>query len=131
MLDGNKIVEKLDDDDLKEGSSLINIQQALEQTAFAIAYRFANEYTLLKRAIEVFDPDNTMKLDALDQAVLMKILPRIAGEKDYIEQVYNGKDSKSKGLIQALDGKNASLEKIQSILDRANAMHAQYITFWP
>ena len=131
LLHGNKIVEKLDDDDLKEGSSLINIQQALEQTAFAIAYRFANEYTLLKRAIEVFDPDNTIKLDALDQAVLMKILPRIAGEKDYIEQVYNGKDSKSKGLIQALEGKNASLEKIQSILDRANAMHAQYITFWP
>ncbi len=130
LLNGNKIVEKLDDDDLKEGSSLIKIQKALEPTAFAIAYRFANEYTLLKRAIEVFDPDNTMNLDALDQAVLMKILPRIAGEKDYIEQVYNGKDSK-KGLIQALEGKTASLEKIKSILERANAMHAQYITFWP
>ena len=130
LLQGNKIVEKLDDDDLKEGSSLINIQQALEQTAFAIAYRFANEYTLLKRAIKVFDPDNTMNLDALDQAVLMKILPRIAGEKDYIEQVYNGKN-KNDGLINALEGKTASIEKIKSILDRANDMHAQYITFWP
>jgi hypothetical protein len=130
LLHGNKIVEKLDDDDLKDGSSLINIQQALEQTAFAIAYRFANEYTLLKRAIEVFDPDNTMNLDALDQAVLMKILPRIAGERDYIEQVYNGTDSK-KGLIQALEGKTASIDKIKSILERANATHAQYITFWP
>ena len=130
LLNGEKIVKELDNKDLEENSPLIKIQKALEPTAFAIAYRFANEYTLLKNAIKVFDPDNTMKLDALDQAVLMKILPRIAGERDYIEQVYNGKN-KNDGLINALEGKTASLAKINSILERAKDMNTQYITFWP
>ena len=107
----------------------MKVQKALEPTAFAIAYRFANEYTLLKRAFEVFDPDGTMKLDALDQAVLMKILPRIAGERDYIEVVYGKKEDE--GLRKALAGKTDSLKKIDEILKRAKDMNAQYITFWP
>lgn len=131
LLNGEQIVTQLDDKDIAKDSSLVKVQKALESTPFAIAYRFAKEYTLLKKAIKVFDPGDTMKLDALDQAVLMKILPRIAGEKDYIEQVYNGNNSKSEGLVKALDGKTASVDKINSILERANAMHAQYITFWP
>lgn len=70
-----------------------------------------------------------MELNALDQAVLMKILPRIAGEKDYIEEIYGKTDHE--GLRKALTGMTASLAKITSILDRAQKMHAQYITFWP
>ena len=130
LLKVKELIKKLDPDDIKDEAPLVKVQKALEPTAFAIAYRFANEYTLLKNAIKVFDPDNTMKLDALDQAVLMKILPRIAGERDYIEQVYNGKN-KNDGLINALEGKTASLEKIKSILERAKDMNTQYITFWP
>lgn len=124
LLKGEKSVATLDSDDISEGSALVKVQQALEPTAFAIAYRFANEYTLLKRAIKCFDPNDTMKLDALDQAVLMKILPRIAGERDYIEKVYEG-------LKAALDGKNVSLEKIDAILKRARDANLTYITFWP
>ena len=124
LLNGEQIVTKLDDEDTAEGSALVKVQKALEPTAFAIAYRFANEYTLLKRAFEVFDPEGTMKLDALDQAVLMKILPRIAGERDYIKKVY--------GELQgALDGKETSLKKIKDILKRAEDMNVSYVTFWP
>ena len=124
LLNGEQIVTKLDDEDTAEGSALVKVQKALEPTAFAIAYRFANEYTLLKRAFAVFDPDGTMKLDALDQAVLMKILPRIAGERDYIKKVY--------GELQgALDGKETSLKKIKDILKRAEDMNVSYVTFWP
>ena len=124
LLNGEQIITKLDDEDTAEGSALVKVQKALEPTAFAIAYRFANEYTLLKRAFEVFDPDGTMKLDALDQAVLMKILPRIAGERDYIMKVY--------GELQgALDGKETSLKKIKDILKRAEDMNVSYVTFWP
>jgi hypothetical protein len=101
----------------------------LAATPFAIAYRFANEYTLLKRAIETFDPQGTMTLDALDQAVLMKILPRIAGERDYIEKVYG--DKETVGLRSALVGKTVSLDKINEILERAKNTNANYITFWP
>ncbi len=124
LLNGEQIITKLDDEDTAEGSALVKVQKALEPTAFAIAYRFANEYTLLKRAFEVFDPDGTMKLDALDQAVLMKILPRIAGERDYIMKVY--------GELQgALDGKETSLKKIKDILKLAEDMNVSYVTFWP
>ena len=129
LLTGEKFVDALDAADVENDASLVKVQKALEPTAFAIAYRFANEYTLLKRAIACFDPAGTMKLDALDQAVLMKILPRVAGEKDYIEQVY-GKNE-NEGLRKALDGKAVSLNKIAEIMKRASDMNAQYITFWP
>lgn len=129
LLNGEKFVDKLDDEDVAEGAPLVKVQKALEPTAFAVAYRFANEYTLLKRAIACFDKDSAMKLDALDQAVLMKILPRVAGEKDYIEKVY-GKNE-NEGLRKALEGKSVSLKKIAEIMKRANDMNAQYITFWP
>ena len=124
LLSGETVVKKLDEDDVAEGSSLVRVQKALEETAFAIGYRFANEYTLLKRSIACFDPDGRMKIDALDQAVLMKVLPRIAGEREYIDNVY-GK------LKTALEGKKASLGKIDVIQKRANDTNAQYITFWP
>ena len=129
LLNGEKFVDKLDAEDVAEGAPLVKVQKALEPTAFAVAYRFANEYTLLKRAIACFDKDSTMKLDALDQAVLMKILPRVAGEKDYIEKVYGKNDNE--GLRKALEGKSVSLKKIAEIMKRANDMNAQYITFWP
>lgn len=129
LLKGDFAALKLDDEDMAEESPLVKVQKVLESTAFAIAYRFASEYTLLKRAFEVFDPGKVMKLDALDQSVLMKILPRVAGEADYIRKIYGEKDDE--GLRKALAGKTMSLEKIKVILDRAKATNAQYITFWP
>ena len=82
-----------------------------------------------QNVIETFDPQGTMTLDALDQAVLMKILPRIAGERDYIEKVYG--DKETVGLRSALVGKTVSLDKINEILERAKNTNANYITFWP
>lgn len=129
LLNGEKSVAALDVADTDGSSALVKVQKALEPTAFAIAYRFANEYTLLKRAIECFDPGKAINLDALDQAVLMKILPRIAGEKDYIKKVYG--ESEDKGLRAALKGKAMSLKKIADILKRADDMNLMYVTFWP
>ena len=129
LLNGEKSVAALDVADTDGSSALVKVQKALEPTAFAIAYRFANEYTLLKRAIECFDPGKAINLDALDQAVLMKILPRIAGEKDYIKKVYG--ESEDKGLRAALKGKTMSLKKIADILKRADDMNLMYVTFWP
>lgn len=124
LLKGEASITSLDDEDKAKDSSLIKIQKSLEPTPFAIAYRFANEYTLLKRAIKTFDAENKFKLDALDQAVLMKILPRIAGESDYIKKIYDG-------LKTALVGKDASIKKINEIANRVEAAGSQYITFWP
>lgn len=130
LLGGAFAADKLDEDDTKDESPLVKVQKALAETPFAIAYRFASEYTLLKRALEVFDVgEKKIGLDPLDQAVLMKVLPRIAGEADYIIKVY-GEEGKD-GLCKALEGKPVSLEKIKKILKRAKDTNAQYITFWP
>lgn len=130
LLGGVFAADKLDEDDTKEGSPLVKVQKALAETPFAIAYRFASEYTLLKRALAVFDDgEKKIGLDPFDQAALMKILPRIAGEADYIRKVY-GEEGKD-GLRKALEGKKVSLEKIKTILKRAKDTNAQYITFWP
>lgn len=130
LLGGAFAADKLDEDDTKDESPLVKVQKALAETPFAIAYRFASEYTLLKRALEVFDVgEKKIGLDPLDQAVLMKVLPRIAGEADYIIRVY-GEEGKD-GLCKALEGKPVSLEKIKKILKRAKDTNAQYITFWP
>jgi 5-methylcytosine-specific restriction endonuclease McrBC GTP-binding regulatory subunit McrB len=129
LLNGENAVSALDEEDKKADSSLVKVQKALASTPFAIAYRFANEYTLLKRAIKCFDVGDEMKLDALDQAVLMKILPRIAGERDYIEKVYGEKENE--GLRGALEGKQVSLSKISEILKRAKDINSLHITFWP
>jgi hypothetical protein len=59
----------------------------------------------------------------------MKILPRIAGERDYIEKVYGEKESE--GLRGALEGKPVSLSKISEILKRAKDTNSLHITFWP
>lgn len=118
------------------------VLRALKNTPFAIAYRFAAEYTLLKRALETFDPAGEMGLDALDQAVLMKALPRIAGEADYVRESVYGAEAdcttvKSGGLMAELKkmrnggGKTKSLAKIEEILARAKATGSMAINFWP
>lgn len=152
LLKCDEEVTKLDDDDKDSNSALNAVQQALKNTPFAIAYRFAAEYTLLKRALEKFDvaedPNERIGLDALDQAVLMKVLPRIAGEADYIRESVYGMDNdyknvKSVGLMQALGAevpgaqsktynkKEKSIAKINEILLRAKATGAMAINFWP
>lgn len=144
LLDGNLIstllnrpvrIEKLDDEDKDPDSPLRAVQTCLENTPFAVAYRFANEYSLYKRALDAFDPGRKMGFDALDHAVLMKVLPRISGERRYVSELFCGheddtqKDSPQKGSLLAVfkDDSSSSRKKMRDILDRKG----RYLTFWP
>ena len=129
-------IEKLDEDDAKEGSTLMAVQKCLEKTPFAVAFRFANEYMLYKRAIKEFDPTGIMKVDALDHVVLMKVLPRISGEKGYVANIFIGsEDIKNKlesptpDSLLGIFKETAQLShgKMIDILSRK----ASYLTFWP
>ena len=129
-------IKKLDEDDAKADSTLMAVQRCLEKTPFAVAFRFANEYMLYKRAIKEFDPDGTMKVDSLDHVVLMKVLPRISGEKGYVANIFIGsEDIKNKlesptpdsllGIFK--EATQLSHGKMIDILSRK----ASYLTFWP
>lgn len=129
-------IDKLDEDDAKEGSTLMTVQKCLEKTPFAVAFRFANEYMLYKRAIKEFDPAGIMKVDSLDHVVLMKVLPRISGEKGYVANIFIGsEDIKNKlesptpdsllGIFK--EATQLSHGKMIDILSRK----ASYLTFWP
>ncbi len=129
-------IKKLDEDDAKADSTLMAVQRCLEKTPFAVAFRFANEYMLYKRAIKEFDPAGIMKVDSLDHVVLMKVLPRISGEKGYVANIFIGsEDIKNKlesptpdsllGIFK--ETTQLSHGKMIDILSRK----ASYLTFWP
>lgn len=120
------------------------LKQILSGTPFVVAYRFANEYALYEDALNTLDEKdeegnpkkaaNAMK--AFDEVVLMKLLPRIAGETSVVRALYEGKrqadGSKKDGLLGLLqyseESKTASGKKMQEILQRKDA---PYLTFWP
>ena len=129
-------VEKLDEDDCREDAPLLAVQKCLEKTPFAIAFRFANEYTLYKRGMEAFDPGKTMKVDPLDHAVLMKVLPRIAGTKESVRTIFGGREdfavatdaASGNSLLGILSDESLlSNQKMRAILAR----NESYLTFWP
>ena len=104
------------------------LKEPLANTPFAIAYRFANEYGLYQEAITQLLPD-TEKSEAsdiaLDHLVLMKLLPRIHGERAAVRAIFTGEGGKS-GLCAVLkDG--LSKTQMMSILERKD----EYLTFWP
>ncbi len=126
------------------------IKGILADTPFVVAYRFANEYALYEDALNVLDGTdksgnskaaaNARK--AFDDIVLMKLLPRIAGEAAVVKAIFkgvkksNGTEEKS-GLLDLLKcsdkgdqaGDTASGKKMREILRRGE--HLLYLTFWP
>ncbi len=126
------------------------IKGILADTPFVVAYRFANEYALYEDALNVLDGKNTdgsskaaaNALKAFDDVVLMKLLPRIAGEAAVVKAIFEGV-KKSDGtkeksglldLLQCSDkgdqaNDTASGKKMREILRRGKRL--LYLTFWP
>jgi hypothetical protein len=145
----------LDDDGLKfflEGnvrgtvgtieSDLLNgINKPLDNTAFMVAYRFANEYALYEAALAKLEEINLENLEndeeknkfaqkALDHVVLMKLLPRIHGERTTVQHIFKGYtkgEQKVLGLKDKLLKDGLSVKMMDAILDRND----EYLTFWP
>ena len=122
----------------------------LADTPFVVAYRFANEYALYEEALNVLDGEdesgnskaaaNAQK--AFDDVVLMKLLPRIAGEAAVVKALFEGvkkpDGTKEKsGLLELLkcsekgdqEDDTASGKKMREILKRGKRL--LYLTFWP
>ena len=129
-----------------------DLKGVLAGTPFVVAYRFANEYALYEDALNVLDvlADGASETDkaakkaanakrAFDDAVLMKLLPRIAGERAVVAEIFEGRKATDKrgekdGLLKFLEYDKeqkkgtASGEKMTEILNRGNV---PYLTFWP
>ena len=146
--------ELLDDDGLKfflegeergkvgetESKLLDGINEPLNNTAFVVAYRFANEYALYESAWAKLngvdwgaasDEDKTkFAAEALDHVVLMKLLPRIHGEAKTVKGIFAGRKADGKdvpGLKSKLPSGGLSVEMMDKILARDD----EYLTFWP
>ncbi|MBR6060207.1 MAG: AAA family ATPase [Victivallales bacterium] len=145
----------LDDDGLKfflEGnvrgtvgtieSDLLNgINEPLANTAFMVAYRFANEYALYEAALAKLEEINLENLEndeekikfaqkALDHVVLMKLLPRIHEERTTVQRIFKGYtkgEQKVLGLKDKLPKDGLSAKMMDAILARND----EYLTFWP
>ncbi|MBR3957790.1 MAG: AAA family ATPase [Kiritimatiellae bacterium] len=146
--------ELLDDDGVKfflegdvrgevgpiESGLLDGINEPLKNTAFVVAYRFANEYALYEaawaklRGIDLAtaaeEDKKQLASEALDQVVLMKLLPRIHGERAAVKAIFEGgkRDGKeTPGLKDRLPAGGLSVGMMDDILARGD----EYLTFWP
>lgn len=124
------------------------LKEILSGTPFVVAYRFANEYALYEQALNKLDEKDTAgnpkvaenAKRAFDEVVLMKLLPRIAGEAKAVKAIYEGEKKgdgsiKKSGLLQLLpyDKDDATKQtqsgkKMREILGRGDL---PYLTFWP
>ena len=125
-------------------SGLLNgINEPLSNTPFVIAYRFANEYALYEAAwakLDGFDlttvteeEKKELAAKALDHVVMMKLLPRIHGERRVVEGIFNGRKVKVAGSDKDLPGLKAKLSSGLSakMMDEILARRDEYLTFWP
>ena len=123
-----------------ESKHLDGINEPLANTAFVVAYRFANEYALYEAAcakLNGFDLDaasneNREKLavTALDHVVLMKLLPRIHGEARVVKGLFNGRKMDGKD-VPGLKSKLPSDGLSVTMMDKILAREEEYLTFWP
>ena len=118
------------------------IQKQVGDSPFAIAYRFANEYALYQAAYQLLmlkgpnrdrpvnPEDDESQKTALDHVVLMKLLPRIHGEKSAVKKLFGYKDKNGQdvpGLKNKLPSDGLSVAMMDKILARDD----EYLTFWP
>lgn len=109
----------------EDAALLTRLNVALKDTPFVVAYRFAKEFALYKEAIDKVAKPENLATTALDHMVLMKLLPRIHGEKSAVKRHFEGKDGTSG--IKAVVGEGISKNQMDSILKRPD----EYLTFWP
>ena len=124
---------------------LDEVQKQIGDTPFAIAYRFANEYALYQAAYQILMDkgvgsdgkpdlnDAESQKTALDHVVLMKLLPRIHGERRVVEGIFKGRKVKGQDGDRDLQGLRAKIPDGLSaeMMDKILARPDEYLTFWP
>lgn len=103
------------------------LNQALNGTPFKIAYRVQNELILYFNALLDDSPEETPKnllTKALDDILMMKVLPRIEGDEDTLKKPLNELHDYTDRLH--LDNSKMKIEEMQERLDRGH-----FTSFWP
>ena len=80
------------------------------------------------------DPDNAdSQKTAIDHVVLMKLLPRIHGERRVVEGLFKGRKVKGPDGEKDLPGLKAKVPDGLSakMMDAILARPDEYLTFWP
>lgn len=111
---------------------LENLDKTLINTPFRIAYRVQNELILYFTALreEQRDADtSTLLTSAVDDILMMKVLPRIEGGEDLLGDNDEGRGPLSKLFDFTAGIYEKSNVKIKEMQSRLNANH--FTSFWP
>lgn len=117
------------DDDIK--NKLNSLKEKLHQTPLEIAFRFARETTQYREALFTLFGDEKSKQEctslALDHMILMKILPRLEGNKEERADLLR---KLREFLNNELSGQKLSLEALDR-MENAAEMNGGYLSFYP
>ena len=114
----------------KQVELLNRVNKVLGKTAFAVAYRFANEYALYEDSLAELTgktKDAALETMAMDHCILMKVLPRIHGESGAVKKCFEENDIGGLKGVLGNDPKMLSVAKMDEILGRGET----YLSFWP
>ena len=126
-----KALESMPDDaeHLKENVPMLleQLNEALADTPFKIAYRVQNELVLYFAALrqeEAHKETATAELlaTAMDQILMMKVLPRIEGDDELLEKPLERLAAYAQGYPKA----SAKIKEMQERLGRSH-----FTSFWP
>ncbi len=132
---GNKAIEEIDnlDTEFKDWVTVLlkDLNNALNNTPFKIAYRVQNELVLYFSELLRENPDadqEPLLASALDDIMMMKVLPRIEGDDELLG---NRSDGALHNLKDYAEKRNLtkSLDKIEEMLKRLERSH--FTSFWP
>lgn len=132
---GNKAIKEIDNlsADFKENVAdlLEKLNKSLNGTPFKIAYRVQNELVLYFSELLLYNRDDDqgqLLWTALDDIMMMKVLPRIEGDDELLG---NRNEGTLKNLMDfaATYNLSKSIEKIEEMQTRLDRSH--FTSFWP
>ena len=115
-------------DKLKESvpERLASLNSALNGTPFKIAYRVQNELILYFASLRAESPGtdvNKLLNDAIDNILMMKVLPRIEGDEDTLKEPLKKLAEFTANVYPQ------SFEKVSEMAERLERAH--FTSFWP
>lgn len=132
-VNGNKAIEEIDNlnDQFKANvaNTLKALNDALEDTPFKIAYRVQNELVLYFTELLREQPDadqESLLAAALDDIMMMKVLPRVEGDDELLGTRSNGTLNNLATFAANLPKSSKKIEEMTKRLERSH-----FTSFWP